>query len=442
MPIWMMRPGAFESMATTFRQIAAEPPKEINRGLLWASGDAYNVAARAAAAGKKRAEKYTAVMGLYGMIDKRSNWMLDFMGGTSTDAFGAVFDQLVADPNVRGIVIDVDSPGGSAVGTYELSRKIYDARASKPIVTVVNAEMCSAAYYIGSAASRVFATPSASTGSIGVWSAAAEYSKQLEEDGVKVHVWRSEGSPMKAAFLPWEEFSKEAIKDEQKEVDRIYDEFLESVARNRGITAAVAQKNFGEGRVMSSKAAISAGLVDRIATLEDVVGRMNSGKLTLASLGQTDALEAAFSGPCDCDAWKDENEAARMKSRLKRKGALKTAGDAEPEQDALFVYGTLKRPDALAELLNRDVELLDGTLDAYGRVCGDLKGREDEGPFCDLLPDDRKSVDGKYAWLTDDELVKCDNWESRYERRDVTLANGVEAQAYFLKDDAKDDLKT
>ena len=307
--VWMMRPTAFDAICGTLSQAMREGFRmedSPDRGLRWAMG------------GKPKQQKTVAMMGLYGMIDKRSSWMMDFMGGTSTDAFGAVFDQLIADPNVKGIVIDTDSPGGSAVGTYELSKKIYDSREAKPIVAVSNAEMCSAAYYIASAAHMVFATPSAGTGSIGVWSAAAEYSRALEQDGVKVHVWRSEGSPMKASFLPWQEFSKEAIKDEQVEVDRIYDEFLSSVARNRGVSTAVAQKQFGEGRVLSSKAAVDAGLVDRVATLEDVVGKMMSGKITMSTVRSREEMDVVFSEPDD--SWKDDLETAKLHSRLRRKG--------------------------------------------------------------------------------------------------------------------------
>ncbi len=311
----MMRPERLLQIADSLSALATSGIKvaegEPERGLLWLAG------------ARSRQQKSVAVMGLYGMIDKRGSAMMDWMGGTSTDAFGAMFDQLVSDPNIKGIVIDTDSPGGTATGTYELSKKIYDAREAKPIVAVSNSEMNSAAYYIASAASKVFVTPSSQTGSIGVWSAAMEYSKAMEQDGVKVHVWRSEGSPYKAAFLPWQEFSKDSIQHEQEEVDRIYGEFRSSVARNRGVSEAVAQKSFGEGRVMHAKAAIAARLADRMATLEEVVGRIDSGKLTVSNMASQESLEAAFAEPLTPDeSWRDVNATEAARLRLRRQGVL------------------------------------------------------------------------------------------------------------------------
>ncbi len=130
--------------------------------------------------------------------------------------------------------------------------------------------------------------------------------------------------------------------NEQLEVDRIYGEFRASVARNRGVTEAVAQKNFGEGRVLDTKSAIAAGLVDRIGSLEDVVARVDSGRITLGTFKDKETMAAAFEGPLEepkakeepapepvaeeiavaDETWRDENETARLRSRLRREGRL------------------------------------------------------------------------------------------------------------------------
>lgn len=270
------------------------------------------------AGGRSNSQKAVAVIGLHGMVDKRRSWVMDIMGGTSTDEFGRTFAALVDDPNIKGIVIDTDSPGGSAIGVPELSRQIYEARDKKPIVAVSNSEMDSAAYWIGSSAQKIFVTPSSYTGSIGVWSAAAEYSKQMEQDGVKVHVWRSEGSPNKAPFLPWQEFTADAVASEQMEVDRIYGDFISAVARNRGVSVGHAQKSFGQGRSMDSKAAVDAGLADRVATLDEVVSRMMAGKLTH---GAMENIDAAFSEEVPIDeSWREMNAMERKRVELRRKG--------------------------------------------------------------------------------------------------------------------------
>jgi signal peptide peptidase SppA len=246
--------------------------------------------------------------------------MMDFFGGTSALGFAAAFDEAIADPSVKGVVIDVDSPGGVAYGVAELSKRIYDGRDQKPIVAVSNMQNASAAYWISSSAHRVFASPSSETGSIGVWSAAAHYAKALEEEGVHVQVWRASESPNKAPFLPWVDFTEEAIADEQANVDRVYRDFRSAVARNRGISESAVQSGFGQGKMFDAQAAVSAGLADRIATLETVVRRMESGKLTLTSM---ENLEAAFSEPEESDeSWRGRNEMERRRSELRRQGVL------------------------------------------------------------------------------------------------------------------------
>src|SRR5579872_2673244 len=146
---------------------------------------------------KKQGVGYVPITG---MIDQKRSWMMDYLGGTSTEEVEAVLDKLLRD-GVKTIVLDFDSPGGTVRGVQELSDKIYQARSSARIISLSNSEMDSAAYYIGSSAAEVYATPGSSTGSIGVWSMATEVSEQLAADGVKVLVTRSQASPYKAEFL-------------------------------------------------------------------------------------------------------------------------------------------------------------------------------------------------------------------------------------------------
>jgi len=125
-----------------------------------------------------------AVLPLFGTIFPRANMMTDVSGATSAERFGARFVELVKNPDVGAIVIDVDSPGGQVSGVDELARKIYDARGQKPIVAVSNHLMASAAYWIGTAADEVVVSPSAEVGSIGVFAVHEDMSAALEQQGV------------------------------------------------------------------------------------------------------------------------------------------------------------------------------------------------------------------------------------------------------------------
>jgi membrane-bound ClpP family serine protease len=86
------------------------------------------------------------------------------------------------DPNVKAVVIDVDSPGGSVDGVAELFDQIYSARGSKPITAISNTLMASAAYWIGTAADELVVSPSGQVGSVGVYMVHDDFSKAAGDD--------------------------------------------------------------------------------------------------------------------------------------------------------------------------------------------------------------------------------------------------------------------
>jgi len=216
-----------------------------------------------------------AVLPLFGTIFPRANLMTDVSGATSAERFGAQFAELADDPEIGAIVLDVDSPGGQVNGIEELSRQIFAARGQKPIVAVANHTMASAAYWIGSAADEVIITPSGEVGSIGVFAVHKDISAALEKDGVKVSLI-SEGK-YKVEGNPYEPLAEEARGAIQVRVSEAYDAFIQSVARNRGVTPEDVRNGFGEGRVVGARQAVELGMADRVGTLEETVHRLFSG---------------------------------------------------------------------------------------------------------------------------------------------------------------------
>jgi signal peptide peptidase SppA len=213
-----------------------------------------------------------AVLPLFGTIFPRANMMTDVSGATSAERFGAAFSNLLKDPEVGAIVLDVDSPGGQVNGIEELSAKIFQARGKKPIVAVANHTMASAAYWIGTAADEVVVTPSADIGSIGVFAVHQDVSAALDQNGIKVSIisegkYKTEGNP----YQPLTEEARSAI---QTRVRESYDAFVASVARNRGVSPAIVRNGFGEGRVVGAAQAVKEGMADRVGTLEETIGRL------------------------------------------------------------------------------------------------------------------------------------------------------------------------
>ena len=213
-----------------------------------------------------------AVMRVFGTIAPRTNMLTDISGGTTAETLGKQFTDLVNDPQVSAIVLDVNSPGGQVGGIEELSKKIFDARGTKPIVAVANHLMASAAYWIGTAADEIVVTPSGEVGSIGVFAAHQDISQQLEKDGIKVSLIKA--GKYKAEANPYEPLSEEARAAIQENVSDIYSSFVDAVARNRGVKSAAVRTGFGEGRVVSAKQAVELGMADRIGTLDEVINQL------------------------------------------------------------------------------------------------------------------------------------------------------------------------
>jgi len=125
------------------------------------------------------------VLPLRGIIDYRSSFFLQFFGGTSVEDFAKKFSNFVNDSQVKAIILDIDSPGGNVSGCTELAKMIFEAREKKTIVAQVNPLACSAAYWIGSAATEMVITPSGEAGSIGVYTLHEDISKYLDDLGIK-----------------------------------------------------------------------------------------------------------------------------------------------------------------------------------------------------------------------------------------------------------------
>ena len=229
--------------------------------------------------------KNVAVIPLHGVLEPRQTLMGMVMGGTSTTAFGNAFDAAVADPQVGGILVDIDSPGGSAFGVAEVAAKIRAARGVKPMVAVSNHVAGSGAYWIGSQFDRLYASPSSATGSVGAFVVHADRTKQMADAGVKLEVIRADASPQKVNTIAYEPLTDEARNDVKTRLNAVLDQFIGDVAAGRGVSVDVVRETYGKGRVLDARQAASVGMVDRVATIEEVAGRMLDGRIRMVRHG-------------------------------------------------------------------------------------------------------------------------------------------------------------
>jgi signal peptide peptidase SppA len=258
-----------------------------------------------------------AILPLYGVIEQRASIWMEWFGGTSTDRFGAMFDEALRDPKIKGVVVDIESPGGTVPGVMETADKIYQSRGQKPVVAIANSMAASAAYWLGSAFDQLYVTPGGCCGSVGVYSMHLDFSKAMEAEGVTPTMFAV--PEFKAEFNPFMPLSDESKEYEMQEVNRVYDQFVAAVARHRGTTASNVRANYGKGRVVDAQTSVAAGMADKVATLEQVVSRMMAGRI---KPGGFQASEWGNDIRIDDESWMLRNATERAKSRLRMEGVL------------------------------------------------------------------------------------------------------------------------
>ena len=226
------------------------------------------------AAGTLRADAASTVIPIFGVIAPRMNLLSEMSGGTTFETLTAQVRAAVADPRITQIIFDVDSPGGNAAGATEFAKEVVKARASKRVIAVANHSMCSAAYWAMSGATEIVATPSSMVGSIGVYAIHNDISNALAQMGIKRSVisagkYKAEGADGGA-------LTAEAEAHVQALINSCYGRFIASVSTGRGVPALAVRSGYGEGHVLDAEAALAAHLVDRIATLDDVLGQVDT----------------------------------------------------------------------------------------------------------------------------------------------------------------------
>ena len=222
-----------------------------------------------------RMERSVAVLPIFGTLAMRVDMMEDASGGTSTEKIGRDFDALLKDDSVGCILLNVHSPGGEGFGITELANKIFEARKQKPICSICNAEMASAALWLGLAAQEVSITPSGRIGSLGVYMCHTDLSAQNEQLGEKVtYIQAGKYKTEMASEVP---LSDEAREYYQGLVDDIYGGFVADLAKFRKTSQANVRDNYGQGRMLRADAALKCGMVDRIESFETCVARLAGG---------------------------------------------------------------------------------------------------------------------------------------------------------------------
>ena len=226
-----------------------------------------------------------AVIPVTGVLGKGMSLLTKISGGTSTARLQEDLRAAIDDPTVRSIILRIDSPGGAVDGTQELADAVFDARSQpKPIVALADGCMCSAAYWIGAAASQVFITSDTTqVGSIGVVASHQDISKAEASQGVvTTEITAGKYKRIASQHGPLTEEGRASIQDH---VDHVYSVFVDQVAKFRGVSVETVLSEMADGRVFLGRQAKEAGLVDGVSTLAGLISDLSRGTVVLVSPG-------------------------------------------------------------------------------------------------------------------------------------------------------------
>ena len=276
---------------------------------------------------------------------RKTNWSLS----RSYEGIQKNIEKALGQESVRGILLDIDSGGGSVDGVFDLSDFIFEARERKPIWAIADDFAASAAYAIGSAASRMYLSRTAGVGSVGVIANHVEFSKMDERHGVKITTIFS--GDRKNDFSDSEPLNSTAKQLLQEEVDRLRGIFAAGVARNRGLSVDAVMGT--EAALYRADAAVEVGFADGVQSAAETISQFKSA---LASQGGTSALNRA-----DAPAPDGETTMSKNKTETETKAGAETpdGSQAAPEAPDKGTKGTEAAPSG-AEVVDLDAARSEG----------------------------------------------------------------------------------
>ncbi len=212
-----------------------------------------------------------ALIEIQGTMTKRGS---SFSDAGSTVRIRQAVRAAARDPDVGGILLRIDSPGGTVAGTADLAREVHQAAKQKPVFAFADDLTASAAYWVASQAEKVYANQrTAFIGSIGTYFALYDYSVLAEKEGIRAVMMKA--GKFKGAGFPGTEITPEQQEYWQGLVDKVQVEFSAAISAGRKLSAARVAE-LADGRVHTAADAQALGLIDGIQSLETTIAELQS----------------------------------------------------------------------------------------------------------------------------------------------------------------------
>jgi signal peptide peptidase SppA len=312
-----------------------------------------------------------AVIPVVGTLVQRADWMDAMSGMVGYGQIERMFVAAIDDPTVKEILLEIDSPGGEVAGAFDMADRMYEARGQKPMTAIATELAASAAYLIASAADEIVVPRTGSVGSIGVVATHVDYSKALDKRGIAVTLIyagekKVDGNPF--AALP------AGVRAEwQAEVDEVYQLFVSTVARNRGLEEDWVRKT--EAGMFMGHTAKDSGLADRVNTFDNELSNSalrakQAGAFFLNQQQKESQMKTEMEKRAEAEAEAKLRAEAEAKAKAEQEAKAKADAEAKAKTDA----EAKARQDAEAKARSGAASDRDRVKAILG--CEEAKGRE------------------------------------------------------------------
>jgi len=238
-----------------------------------------------------------AVIEVSGSLVNRASGIDAQSGLTSYEQLGNEILEAATDPQVRGILLRLDSYGGEANGAWDVASLIEEAARMKPVWAAVDDWALSAGYLLASAADRIWVTRTGGVGSVGIIAMHLDQSGWDTANGLRYTTIFAGGR--KNDFNPHEPLSEGARSVLVAEVGRLYGMFVDAVARRRSLSAEAVRGT--EAGIFYGDDSVTQGLADRVGTFRDALAamteRLSKPKFTKGGTPVSETIQAAASPP-------------------------------------------------------------------------------------------------------------------------------------------------
>lgn len=343
------------------------------------TGQKIRMSAESFSGGRERDRPYqvvdgVAVLPVSGSLVHKFGYLRPFSGMTGYDGIMHRVLEALGDPQVKGVLLDMHTPGGEVSGCFDTaaSLRAQAEQAGKPLWSLCYDMNCSAGMALASAASRRLVTQTGYAGSVGVVMAHASYEDYLEQEGIKVTLIHS--GAHKTDGNPYEDLPGEVLERFQADTDTLRHQFAALVARNLGMTTEAVLAT--EAAIYRGQAAIDVGFADALVNGHEAIAEFSEylstqgrtitvGAISMSEQNPAPAADTAPPAQATSEATSQASTPTASEERARVRGILQHAeAEGRTQLAEHLAYETSMSIDEAVTILAAAPKDVAGNLDA------------------------------------------------------------------------------